>query len=139
MTRSKCGGGSRSKSPCPSFACGYHLDRKEGYYLTANREESPSGISRAIHHPDASLGYSIARFFHPNARNLRQTASFLAATFAQQLSGRGHTISTDLISARACSSRRINPASIVFPTPTLSAISNLGRSDFMNFRTGRYW
>ena len=40
---------------------------------------------------------------------------------------------------RIWSSRKISPASIVFPMPTPSAIRSLGMSDRTSFMTGLNW
>ena len=59
--------------------------------------------------------------------------------FFSEIKGLGQIIATDSTSLRASSSFKINSASMVLPTPTLSAINILGSSDLMNFKTGLYW
>lgn len=83
--------------------------------LIASRSEAPS----------SSVKFSSNRFI--SERHLCSATS-----------GLGQMISTDSKSSlRACNSRRIRPASMVLPTPTLSATRIRGRSEWIIFRAGR--
>ena len=139
MTRSKFGSGSKSKSPFSLLRLRFPSEPKRRSLF--NKEYGRIAFLYCSgHSPSRCISLMQCCSFFPSRCSKFSSNRFISRChFCSDTKGRGHIMRTDSISVRACNSLKIKPASIVFPTPTLSAISNLGRSALMNFRTGRYW
>ena len=118
------------------FACLCSPVRIEVPHRIMNREESLSWYwSGQVPSRSISL-IQYLRVLPSRWVNLSSNRFISPCHLRSVTNGRGQIMRTDLISRRACNSRRMSPASIVLPTPTPSAISNLGRSDRMKRRNG---
>ena len=138
MTRSKCGTGSKSKRPLPLLRLRLPPGPKRRS-LFNNEYGRIAFLYCSGHSPSRCVSLiQYCNFFPSRCSKFSSNRFISRCHFCSDTKGRGHIMRTDSTSVRACNSLKIKPASIVFPTPTLSAISNLGKSALMNFRTGRY-